>query len=152
MSRTFKIATLDNASRAQAFPLLRATWPDLDLEDWLAFADRFANSGDTSTGLVGLRDDSGALCGLFVYRIGHTLRDERILSIPLFTAMDLANSLEPVRALLNAVKDRAELCDCLRLRIELASEQTGLANRLHRLGTSRCGMVHSIELRESADR
>jgi hypothetical protein len=149
MPRAFKIATLESASRAQAFPLLRATWPDLNFEDWLSFADRFANSTDMSTGLVGLSDDSGALCGLFAYRIGHTLRDERILAIPLFTAMDMANSLEPVQVLLNAVKERAELCHCPHLRIELDSEQAGLANRLHRLGTSRCGMVHSIDLRDS---
>jgi hypothetical protein len=147
VSRVFQIAALGGNSRLQAFPLLQATWPDLDLAGWLAFADRFAGDADgASKGIAGLQDDSGTLCGLFAYRIDHTLRDGRILAIPLFTAMDLANSQEPICALLAAMKERARLCHCNRLRIELDRRQSGLADRLRRLGASRSGILHSVEM------
>jgi hypothetical protein len=47
-----------------------------------------------------MRDSSDCLCGLLVYRLHWSLCRGPILTIPLFTVVDMANFVEAVRALL----------------------------------------------------
>lgn len=62
-------------------------------------------------GILAIRDLSGYLCGVLAYRRDRDLRMGFILSVHLFTAVDVANSLLHVRALLDAVEVRATEMD-----------------------------------------
>ena len=70
---------------------------------------------------------------MFASRIDDRL-GKRILTVPLFTVVDIGNSLEPVRALIDAVEARAAENKCSGIDIELGEGQTGLRERLLRLG------------------
>jgi len=121
----------------QALPLVQATWPDVDLLDWLSFV-RFFNGETTGpqSCILAMRDSSGYLCGILAYRLDHHLRDGPMLSIPLFTAVDVANSLQTVRALLDIAKARAAALGCAGVQIRLDKAQSKLAARLRNLGVS----------------
>jgi hypothetical protein len=96
--------------------------------------------------IVGLLDSAGGLCGLFACRLEHELCEGRVLSISLFTAVDIANSLEPVRALLAAAEAKAKFYGCGSLRIRLSRDQSELVNRLRGLGLARSAVVHSLTI------
>jgi len=70
------------------------------------------------------------------------LRAGPILSVRLFTAMDVANSLRPVRALLDAADAQARELDCNLVQIHLGSNQARLASRLRRLGLNHHASLH----------
>jgi hypothetical protein len=91
-----------------------------------------------------LFDSSGALCGLFASQIEHLLREGRTLAIPLFTAVDIGNSLKPVRMLLNTAKAKAKECDCSGVQIRLAGEQSELLKRLRNVGLEPGSAVYML--------
>jgi hypothetical protein len=135
MSRSYDAVILSTDLVPQAFPLIRATWPGVDLVAWGSFV-RFFNEQQSAgqSGVQALRDATGGLCGVFAYRLDWDLRLGRMLSVQLFTAVDVANSLPTVRALLDAVEVRALQLSCDGIEIRLCGGQAGLAGRLRRLG------------------
>ena len=119
----------------QALPLVQATWPGVNLASWLSFV-RFFNGEDPHASMLAMRDSAGYLCGILAYRRDRDLRDGLMLFISLFSAVDVANSLQTVRALLDIAKARASELGCAGVRIRLDKEQSRLADRLRSLGLS----------------
>jgi hypothetical protein len=143
MLESFTAAELAPADLAQALPLLRATWPELDLPAWQTFAAEFCRVDKAKARITGLFDSSGVLCGLLASRIDHALGG-RILAFPIFTVVDLANSLAPVRALLDLAQAQINEHGCDSLQIHLASGQEELMKRLRPFGLRRSAVLYSM--------
>jgi hypothetical protein len=137
MSTSFDSVTLSDDLVPQALPLIRATWPSVDLSSWRNFVQAFTGSAASpGSGVIGLCDQAGCLCGVLAYRPDRDLQAHPILAVHLFTAADLANSSRVVKALLNAAESRALELGCTGVEIRLSSGQTKLASRLRALGLS----------------
>ncbi len=132
-ARCFTAQNLASAEILYALPLVRATWPAMDRAAWQGFVACFCANSALSPAITALSDRGGGLCGLFASRIDDRL-GKRILTVPLFTVVDIGNSLEPVRALIDAVEARAAENKCSGIDIELGEGQTRLRERLLRLG------------------
>lgn len=135
MSMSFRVSTLSGDLVRQALPVIQATWPDADLASWQSFAEFFTGpraSGEAG-GLV-LHDPAGYICGVLTYRLNRDMRAGSVLDVHLFTAVDLANSLQTVRALFDAAEARACELGCTCIQIRLYDEQARLASCLRILG------------------
>src|SRR5689334_9850523 len=104
MGSRFEIVGLAGEHVARALPVIQATWPGVDLAAWERFVSGFTDSAQRTAGMLALRDAAGTLCGVLAYRRDQDLRGRATLAIPLFTAIDLANSPRTVRALLDAAE------------------------------------------------
>jgi len=137
MNASFRIAGLTGKSVAQAFPLIQAIWPDIELRAWRSFVQFFdERAGEGETGVLALYDPAGYISGVLAYRLDHELRAGPVLAVHLFTPIDLATSLATVRALLDAAESRARVLGCSGMHIRLHKDQARLAARLNRLGMS----------------
>jgi hypothetical protein len=133
--QTVRSTSLHGSSLAQALPLVQVTWPGVDTRSWdryLSFIAARANG--RSAGGLELRDDAGYLNGLAVYEHEQDLQHGPVVTVHLFTALDLANSAAPAHVLLDAVIDRAKDLDCSGVQIRLYDEQPVLRTRLRRFG------------------
>ena len=116
-----------------ALPIIQATWAGIDMTAWLNFG-AFFNVGDANrSGILALRDAANVICGVAAYRLEHSLEGREFL-VHLFTAVDLANSLTTIQALLDAITVRARQLRCQSLKIRLDWRQADLADRLRALG------------------
>ena len=126
---------------SQALPLVQVTWPEVDAAAWLRFV-RSLTSRTEKSGVLALQDAADYLCGLLVYEVENDLRAGLILTIHVFTAMDLANSAEVVQALLEAATLKAVDFGCTGVQIRVSGEQAALAARVRGLGyTERAGYL-----------
>jgi hypothetical protein len=133
VSVSFRVEPLAGDQVALALPLVQVTWPLADMGGWREFVNFFSGQG-TEGGILALRDPADYLCGILVFRVLQDVELGRILEVPLFTTVDMANSLRVVRALLDAAENRAYELGCAGLQIRLQREQAGLSGRLRRLG------------------
>lgn len=137
MSVSFHVVPLSGDQVSQAFPLIQVTSPGADLGSWLSFVEFFSGQpAAQGTGVLALHDPKRYICGILAYRLDRDLRAGSLLTVQLFTAVDLINSLRPVRALLDAAEARACELGCTGIQIRVSGEQTGLASRLRALGLS----------------
>jgi hypothetical protein len=143
MLQAFTVRALTPDAIPQALPLLRATWPEVELPGWSRFVDAFRNDLYVQAEITAMSDSQGALCGLFTSRVEHDLQDGRTLAISLFTAMDVGNSLAPVKALLEAAEAMARNRGCSGLEIRLDSQQRALIERLRFLELRLSGSLYS---------
>jgi hypothetical protein len=134
MGSRFAIVGLAGEQVARALPVIQATWPGIDLPAWQRFVLSFADAAGTSCGMVALHDGSGTVCGVLAYRRDEDLRGRATLAVPLFTAIDLANSPRTVRALLDAAEALAAELRCGQVEIRLYEEQGEFVSRLRELG------------------
>jgi hypothetical protein len=131
MNMSFQAVALSGDLVPQALPLIRATWPSADLPSWRKFVEAFAGHAATQeSGVLGLRDQSGCLCGVCAYRLDWGLLEGPVLGARLFTAADVANSKRTVQALLEAAERRAVDLGCAGIQIWLTSGQAALAKRV----------------------
>jgi hypothetical protein len=142
--RGFVAANLTHGQISEALPLIRATWPNIDLETWRNFAKTFTDQ--TTAGAVALIDASSALCGILVYRLEPDLHDGPIFSVPLFSAVDMHNSRAPVGALLEAAIERARDTGCRCLHIRLRPEQGAMVRSVATLGLTHAAGVYRLTL------
>ena len=133
MSPSFRVEDLTQTTLPQALPLLRATWPKVELAAWQEYADEFRYR-QAPTKIDVMFDSTGSLCGLFASRIERSLSGGSVLAIPLFTVVDVGNSLAPVEALLDSAAALASQSGCAHLQIRLDPTQRKLARRLRHLG------------------
>ena len=136
MNFSFHTGPLSTNFVAEALPLVQATWPGTDLASWRRYLEAFSSKPAAEGGVLAMRDSSGHLCGLITYSLYRPLGPEPILAVPLFTVVDLGNSLQAVRILLGAAERQASALDCTDLEIRLDRRQSQLANRLRSLGLS----------------
>jgi hypothetical protein len=134
MTQRVDATPLAGRATDQALPLVQITWPGIDATAWRCYLRFIAARADRDAGGLMLRDRADYLNGMAVYEAEHDLHHGRVLTIHLFTAFDIANSVVPVRALLNAVIDTARSLDCASIQIRIYDEQPGLRTRLRRLG------------------
>ena len=85
---------------------------------------------------MAMRNSGDCLCGLLVYSLHWSLDRGPVLTVPLFTAVDVANSPEAVRALPEAAERQASALHCAAVEIRLDRAQSRLADRLRLLGLS----------------
>jgi hypothetical protein len=137
MSVSFESIALSGDQASQALPLVQATWPSVDLAAWERFV-KFYSEGAAAgeSGILALRNTAGYLCGVIAYRRDWDLQKGPILAVHVFTAIDLANSLQTVRGLLDAAEMRALELHCRGVAIHLGAKQGALGSRLHALGLS----------------
>ena len=137
MSAPFDAIILSGDLIPLALPLVRATWPALDMVAWQTFVQFFnGRAPGEESGVLGLRDEARCLCGVLAFRLDRDVVAGPVLAVPLFTAADVANSPHTIRALLDAAETRALDLGCMAVRIHLANGQAGLASRLRLQGLS----------------
>jgi GNAT superfamily N-acetyltransferase len=134
MAWEFTVEKLVQDAMPQALPLVRATWPEIDLAAWLRFAAAFRDGHPSRRAITAMADASGGICGLFASRIEQRIGEGRVLEVPLFTVVDIGNSPQPLRALLDAAEAKAREHGCVGIQIWLADEQSELIKRLQGLG------------------
>jgi GNAT superfamily N-acetyltransferase len=144
--QAFTIRALTPDAIPQALPLLRATWPGVELPGWSRFVDAFRGDLYAQAEITAMFDPQGSLCGLFAARVEHDFRDGRTLALPLFTAVDVGNSLAPVKALLEAAEAMARDRGCSGLEIRLDTQQRALIERLRFLELRLSGSLHSATI------
>ena len=150
-SAPFSTVELSSNLAQQTLPLVRATWPAVDLATWRAYVEHFSTQAAPKvSGVQGLRDSVGCFCGLYVYEVDRDLLLGPVLAAHLFTAVDIVNSPQTVRALLDTVETQAIELGCTAMRIQLRNSQTALASRLHDLGlTPEAQFCKKVESRAS---
>src|SRR5579864_5759047 len=90
---SFRTVALSEGQAAPTLPLAQVTWPEVDLEHWQRFIRSFAGYGEqASSGILALRDAGDYFCAMFAYRVDPDVRRGLVLTVQLFTAVDLANS------------------------------------------------------------
>ncbi len=152
MGASFEIVSLSGERILQAFPLIQAAWPAIDLAAWKSFIRSFrAESTAGQSDVVALRNSAGYLSGVLAYRRDWDLRAGPILTAQLFLAIDLLNSLRTIGALLEAVETRASELGCAGVQVRVCNEQARLASCLNTLGLSREASVFSRN-REAANK
>jgi hypothetical protein len=121
----------------QALALVQMTWPGVDATTWRLYLRFIADRTEPKqAGGLALNDAADYLNGLAIYEVERNLQCGRVLTIHLFTAMDLANSAAPVQALLDAVVKKAADLGCAAVNIRLARAQSVLRGQLRGLGLS----------------
>ena len=135
MSGCFDIVAVSGDRIMQAFPVVQAAWPSVDLAVWKNFV-RFFRAENTAgqSDVVALRNPAGYLCGVLAYRRDWDLQTGPILIAQLFLAIDLLNSSRTIGALIEAVEARAYQLGCAAIQVRLCKEQVQLATCLNKLG------------------
>jgi len=137
MGASFEIVAVSGERILQAFPLIQAAWPGIDLDSWKSFVRSFrADYTAGQSDVVALRNPGGYLCGILAYRRDWDLRAGPILTAQLFIAIDLLNSSRTIGALIEAVEARAFQLGCTGIQVRLCKEQAQLASCLNALGLS----------------
>lgn len=134
MSISFHTAALAGDEIFQAYPLIQATCPNVDLASWKDFAKFFAER--ENCGVLALKDPVNCICGVVAYQLDWDLNAGLVLAVHLFTTVDLINSSRTVLALLEAAETRAAHLGCTCLQIRLSGSQAKLGSRLSALGLS----------------
>ncbi len=120
---------------SQAFPLVQVTWPEIDMAAWRDYVQFFrGRTGKKNTGVIAIRDSDNYVCGVLVYEVERDIKDGLQLTVHLLTAADLANSDEPLRALLVTAERTAQTLNCRGLQIRPRPEQSAMNARLKLLG------------------
>src|SRR6185369_1976410 len=105
MSISFHTAALAGDEIFQAYPLIQATCPNVDLASWKDFAKFFSER--ENCGVLALKDPVNCICGVVAYQLDWDLNAGLVLAVHLFTTADVMNTAQTVRALLEAAETRA---------------------------------------------
>lgn len=135
MASSLRTTTLPGEAALEALPLLHVTWPAVTAESWRDYL-RFVGtrSGPERSGVMALRDTDDYICGLMVYEVERDIVAGSVLTVPVFTVVNMANSPVPAQILLDAARAAAVDFGCDGLRIRLYSEQLGLATQVRDRG------------------
>jgi hypothetical protein len=150
MCTSFNAIALSSDLVPQTLPLIRATWPTVDLPTWRGYVQFFSGQAAPKiSGVNGLCDGTGCYRGLYAYQLERDLLVGPVLAVHLFTAVDISNSPRTLEALLDIAEARAFDIGCVAMRIRLCDRQTELASRLRDLGlTADNGQFYKrVELR-----
>jgi hypothetical protein len=127
--------SLAGSAMADALALVQVTWPGVDSGAWGRYLAAIAQRANgRGVGGLALRDEAKYLNGLAVYEHEQDLQHGDVLTVHLFTALDLANSAAPARVLLDALMALARDLDCSGVQIRLYDQQPALRTRLRRFG------------------
>ena len=153
MRRSLDATNLRTADIEPAFALIQALHPHLTLDNWRSFAIPLADRKQTAQkGLVGVRNEAGYLCGLFVYRVEADLAHERAFVVDVITALDIVDARFVIRAIMAAVDETALRLGCGITRIRVNRNQTGLGLYLRQNGLEVEGELLSTPMAPSPKR
>lgn len=128
MIAPFQALSLADHQLSLALPLVRLTWPEMDLAAWQDFARAIRGEGG---GLLALWEGD-YICGVLAYRRQAGLAGP-VLQVPLFTVADLANRPGVAEALVDAVGTLGEQLGCRAVHVEFDARQSRLAASLRGL-------------------
>jgi hypothetical protein len=135
MERSFAATNLGAAEIDSAYALIQALFPNLTLEAWRVYAHPLAEDGASPRcGIIGIRNETGYLGGLFVYRVEADLEHGRAFLVEPIAALDFLDAKAAMRAMMEAVRSRAHQFDCRIARIRVGREQPSLAAYLRGSG------------------
>jgi hypothetical protein len=135
MAGSFTTTALTPDEIGPAFTLVLLAAPGVDLAAWRTFARPLVDSpAPHSSGAIGVRNEGGYLCGLLVYRTERDLRLGTVLTVDLFTALDVINEDAATRALLEAAEEKARELHCAGTHIRIDASQVSLARRFAEAG------------------
>jgi hypothetical protein len=145
MRRTLDIANLSAAEIETAFALIQALHRSQTLDNWRTFASPLVDQKSLAQcGLVGVRNEVGYLCGLFVYRVETDLAHGRAFIVDVIAALDILGAQYVIRAMMGAAQARARQLGCGITRVRVTRDQTALALCLRQNGLKLEGQVLSI--------
>ena len=140
----FSTVALSERQAAQTLPLAQVTWPELDLAHWRKFIRAFAEREvSASPGILALRDARDYYPAMLAYRIEPDVGRGLVLTVQLFTAVDLANSPALAERLLAAAEAKAVDLGCSSVQIRLYRAQSNLAAQLRSLGLVETAAIFS---------
>lgn len=143
MIRSFTTFALGPKDAAIVFPLVQAVMPKLDLAAWQRFARPLVDQPAPSPqGAIGLRNAAGYVCGVLTYRAERDLQCGAVLSIDLFTVLDLVSEQSAIDSLLQAAELKARELDCAAIHIHLDQAQESIAGRVRRAGYRTAAIRH----------
>lgn len=153
MRRFLDATNLDAADIEPAFALIQALRPSLTLDDWRGFAVPLVDRKRLAqNGLVGVRNEAGYLCGLFVYRVEPDLTHERAFFVDVIAALDIVDATSVLRAMIDSVRSTAHRLGCGIARVRIDRNQTGLGAYLRRNGLEVEGELLSMPMSASSHR
>jgi hypothetical protein len=145
MRRALDTANLSAAEIDPAFALIQALHRSQTLDNWRTFASPLVDQKPLAQcGLVGVRNEAGYLCGLFVYRVEADLAHKRAFIVDVIAALDIAGPQYVSHAMMETAQARAQQLGCGITRVRVTRDQTALALCLRQNGLKREGQLLSI--------
>ena len=142
MRRTLNAADLSTGDIEPAFALIQALHPSLTLETWQAFATQLVDQRPSAQrGLIGVRNETGYICGLFVYRAEADLMHERAFAVDVIAAIDIVDASVVIREMMKAARATARRLGCGIIRVRVDRNQPALAHFLGESGLEIEGQV-----------
>jgi len=134
-AKSFRTVALSEDEAAQTLPLTQVTWPEVDLEHWRKYIRSYAvHEPRVLSGILALRDAGDYFSAMFAYRVELDLQRGHVLTVQLFTAVDLSNSAAFAQRLLAVAEAKARDLACSSVEIRLHRAQSKLAFQLRSLG------------------
>jgi hypothetical protein len=131
MARLLTASSLQSADIGPAFTLIQALYPQVTLDRWRSFATPLVRQlPGASRGLVGIRNESGYLCGLFAYRVEADLEHDRALVVDIVAALDIFDTRSAIQAIVESLRSMAERLSCNIARIRVTHTQQNLGSYL----------------------
>lgn len=153
MRRSLGSTNLSAADIEPAFALIQALHPSLSLDNWRGFAIPLVDQEPLAQrGLVGVRNEAGYLCGLFVYRVEPDLAHERAFIVDVIAALDVVGPKFVIGAMMEAVQATAQRFGCGIARIRVNRNQSGIGLYLRKNGLEVEGELLSMPMAASSRR
>jgi hypothetical protein len=145
MRRTLDAANLSVAEIEPAFALIQALHRAQTLDNWRAFASPLVDQKPPAQcGLVGVRNEAGYLCGLFIYRVEADLAHGRAFIVEVIAALEIVGAQYVIGAMMEAAQARAQQLGCGITRVRVSCDQTAIALCLRQTGFKLEGQLLSI--------
>ena len=144
MARSLTATNIQNTDIDLAFSLIQALYPKVTLDMWRVFASPLINQQLVARqGLIGIRNESAYLCGLFVYRIEADLEYELALVVDVVAALDIIDPKAAIGAIVETVRFMAQQQRCNIVRVRTTHTQESLKLYLANHGFSSEGLFMS---------
>ena len=139
----------------QAFPLVQASLPSVDLEQWRDFAGQLIGDGaPDTTGILSVLTEQGYIAGLSIYRVEPSLAHGPVLIADHFMALDLFNRAAVVNVLADVLEDLARRRGCTALHTHIPEKDgvwRGPADCLVSILRNRGHAIESLRLCKQFD-
>lgn len=133
---------------AQAYPVIRAGYPHVTLDEWSVFAKRRirpTNEGPSTRGILVVETARGYMQGLFCYYVMDDALGGRTFVGDTFVVLDVIGVEAPLAALLRAAERRAGDFGCDHVSLCLPSALAPLAPPESRVCSGLLDSGHVIE-------
>ncbi|HVO14857.1 MAG TPA: hypothetical protein VMV26_06580 [Alphaproteobacteria bacterium] len=147
----YSVRNLGRDRLRQAFSLIQAVDPGLSLEAWRRYArPRVSGGGAPRRGILALEDQRGCILTLMEYHLETDLHDGRILRCTCLAGVDLLNPRAALRALVRAIRQRAEATGCEAIHVTAPRTLGALTTALVDSGFGIDAAEHRLALRDDS--